>query len=26
VVEGVVKYAVNPATPAMSSMSDRDYE
>ena len=26
VVEGLVKYAVNPATPAMSSMSDRDYE
>lgn len=25
VVEGVVKYAVNPATPTASSMSSRDY-
>lgn len=26
VVNGLVKYAVNPATPAASSMSDGDYE
>lgn len=26
VVDGMVKYAVNPATPTASSMSDKDYE